>query len=84
MKIRVAHTTCKEGEEVTLAKCKDKIVPPFRVCSVKILFQPWQEVQRKMTESQCLPEKAYYKKKQGKKIAKQLDLYKENEVNKKQ
>jgi len=43
---------------------------------VKILFQPWQTVQKKVTESQCYPEK--YKK--GKKIAKELSLKNANEV----
>jgi hypothetical protein len=75
----VAHTTCKEDEPISLEKCKDKIVLPYRVCSIKILFQPWQEVQRKVTESQCYPEKVYYKK--GKKLGKKLKLEEYNAKN---
>lgn len=76
MTIRVAYTTCPEGEAATMEKCKDKIVAPYRICVVKILFQPWQTVQKKVTESQCAPEK--YKK--GKKMAKNLLLKETNEV----
>jgi hypothetical protein len=61
---------------VTMEKCKDKIVSPYRICSVKILFQPWQNVQKKVTESQCYPEKF----KKGKKMAKELSLRDTNEV----
>jgi len=76
LKIRVAHTTCKESNgPTTIEKCsKDNFVLPYRVCSMKILVQPWQEMQRKVVESQCYPEKAYYKDKKGKKMGKQLDL----------
>jgi len=53
----VAQTKCPEGEEVTLEKCKDSIVLPYSICNVKILFQPWQTQSKKVTESQCSPEK---------------------------
>lgn len=75
MKVRVAFTSCKENDaSSTWENCKDKVLPPYRVCSIKILFQPWQTVQKKVTESNCYPEKSYYKKK-----GKKLDL--ENTVN---
>lgn len=68
LKIRVAQTTCEEGSEVTYEKCKDKISLPYSVCNIKVLFQPWQTVQKKVTESQCSQEKM----KKGKKLGKQF------------
>lgn len=67
LKVRVAQTTCEEGTDVTFEKCKEKIVPPYSICDIKILFQPWQTVQKKVTESQCNQEKT----KKGKKLGKQ-------------
>lgn len=51
-----------------MEKCKDKIRLPFERCEVKVLFQPWQTVQKKLVQSQCTRES--YKK--SKKAAKQL------------
>lgn len=82
LKIRVAQTTCEEGSDVTYEKCKDKISLPYSVCNIKVLFQPWQTIQKKVTESQCSQEKM----KKGKKLAKQYYFKKdenskaENEV----
>lgn len=41
---------------------------PFVICDVKVLLQPWQTVQKKLTQGECTPMK--YKK--SKKLAKQL------------
>ena len=80
MKLRVAETTCAEGKNATLEQCRDKMQLPFLICDVKILFQPWQTVQKKVTESQCFPEKM----KASKKLAKKLfgDEFKKNKIHK--
>jgi len=74
LRIRVAQTTCEEGTEVTYEKCKDKITLPYKVCVIKVLFQPWQTVQKKVTESQCYEEKM----KKGKKLGKQYHFKKDD------
>jgi len=68
LKIRVAQTSCEENSGATLEKCKDKITLPFQRCEVKVLFQPWQTVQKKLVQSQCTRENY----KTSKKVAKQL------------
>lgn len=76
LKIRVAQTSCKEGKEITLESCKDKMELPYSICNVKILFQPWQTVQKKVTESQCFPEKMKTSKKIARKLFFDSDGYK--------
>jgi len=68
MKLRVAMTGCLEGKNATLEQCQDKLQLPFRICDVKVLFQPWQTVQKKVTESQCVPEKMKASKKLARKL----------------
>ncbi|CAG7817973.1 unnamed protein product, partial [Allacma fusca] len=63
LKLRVAQTTCEEGKGKTLNDCRTKIQLPFVICNVKVLVQPWQTVTKKVTESQCFPEKMKASKK---------------------
>jgi hypothetical protein len=71
LKIRVAQTSCEEGTEITYEKCKDKLILPFQRCDIKVLFQPWQAMQKKVVQSQCSPENYKKSKKLAKKLFKQ-------------